>query len=771
MKNRVSYLAAVLFVLLAGYAIAQENEGTPPTQSGPFRINGTVSVGLRADQVSGLENTTDYWADRLFHEQFQIDPSKGGLPIFDLNLFGEKPGVGRIGTEMYLNASYNGANFLGSFRLREFGMYDFKFSYKHSPYFFDRFDSIYSDLRQFDQGRDRYTASLTVMPVKDLDINVTYDGNGRSGFQEIPRSPALEYGGEFLNNQTGGYARGNIFLQHTPLNDWTHDIKGSITARLPMTSVTAGGGYRKFAQEVEETPVSLTSLNDRGDSVFGYINEFGIVGASTSVKAPLKTFKYQEDRESKGPFAFGQIVFNPIDMLSAVVDVNYQSIDGEATLDAFQSGLIWISSKETRDYRSAFFGSSEESVKKLNAAIGLSFRPIPGLSVNGGFKMQTRKQTTLSEYHTTLDTCVKGTETTKRTFVSVLKDSLHAFGTSADYDTPLNTILGDVAYSPLTNLSLRAGIRLDMRTPKVVRSNEGVIDTGFSNDLSKKSTFTTITGNIYYRPIKEVAVRARVENKSGKVEWNNYLGTVPATTPDLTPRITPLKDLAISGSIDADPIEGLTISVGGKTHSGTTALTPLATVTTSVTPWELEQKGNAFTGAISYQLPMNSQISVSGSFEKNDFSIPATWSRGSKVVNNPFGTSLDDSMSVIVAQNTKDLFFTVDASTQPVSGLTVGVGFDYVRSTGGSSMNSGLVAKPAVGTVPVAGDYERLGAPLTRWQGRARVEFDVLSNLGVTVDALLVNQKEDKTSDVSNYFAALNNYKASLLTFGVVFKL
>src|SRR5947209_8767541 len=197
MKNRVVYIVAVLFVLLAGFAKAQENdEGTPPSQLGPYHFCGDLKLGFLSSNVTGLEGrTSDTWAQRLFHEQYQYDPTKK-IPAFDLNLYGEQPtGGAGIFDQMFLNTSYNGANFLGSLRFRGLGKYDFKVDYTRSTYFYDHFDSIYTDLHQYDQTRNRLTASLTVTPVSMLDINVLYAGNGRSGNQQVSRSPELNYGG------------------------------------------------------------------------------------------------------------------------------------------------------------------------------------------------------------------------------------------------------------------------------------------------------------------------------------------------------------------------------------------------------------------------------------------------------------------------------------------------------------------------------------------------------------------------------------------------
>jgi hypothetical protein len=67
----------------------------------------------------------------------------------------------------------------------------------------------------------------------------------------------------------------------------------------------------------------------------------------------------------------------------------------------------------------------------------------------------------------------------------------------------------------------------------------------------------------------------------------------------------------------------------------------------------------------------------------------------------------------------------------------------------------------------MGGDYSRMNGPYTRWEGRAQVQYYFLSNLGLGVEALFAQQKEDQV----DHFIAVNNFKASQLTFSMLFKL
>lgn len=806
MKQRIIYLVAALFVLLAGRAMAQENESSPPAQIGPYSFFGNLSAGYRtALDVKGFEDrlTSEALAKQLFHEQYQYNPSNG-IPVLALNLFGERP-IGGDGffDQMFLNSSYDGGNFLGSLRLKTFGAYDFKVDYKRSNYFFDRFDSIFSDLRQFDQTRNILNASLTVTPIEMLDVQVMYSGTGRSGTQEIPRSPFLELSSVPESFQWGGYSRANIYLTNSPRTDWTNRFSGQVTARLPMTSVTAGGGFRTYKENIDADTVRSGSMNNLDSANGGPVpNEFGIIGTSLP-NEPLSGYNWIEDRKSSGPFAFGQVVFKPMEMISATASVNWQKVEGEATIDALQTGTMRLNSTGTRlrKYQASYSGTSHDTLDRLTAGISLSVRPISGLQVLGGFEYKHEKQGTAGHYIGTLDTALNGAEVPDG-FRKVGADSLNPFGVETEYTIPTTSFLGEVSYSPLKNLNVRGGIRYEIRDPEVKRflghGDEMELDEAYSADLSEKLTTTRLKFNVFYRPIDEIAVRGRVENTTRDIALDNEtskLARNDVENPTLSPRRTLKNDLGFGGSIEAKPIEGLSVSVGGDIRGGENdllirTLNPVSTLPDSVKtlmtlgPSDLskvEDRTQSFSGSISYQLPLNSAITLTGNYQQHDFQIPMVWNRGTGGVNGwvPTPQFTPDSLgavTVLVEEHTIDRSYGATLSTEPIDGLTVALGFDYIRSTGGSQMTPGTVdwskvipptSTMGAGFKDMGGDYSRLNGPYTRWQGRAFAQYDFLSNLGLSVDALFAQQKEDK----AGAFVALNNFKATQLTFSLIARL
>jgi hypothetical protein len=771
MKHRIIILAAAMLVTGAVSVPAQE---APESTSnlGPYSFHGNLTAGSKIANVDGLEGrTSSVWAERLFHEQFQYDPTKVA-PTFSLNLFGEKPKESTgLFDQAFLNASYDGANALGSLRMRTHGLYDFKLSFTRSTYFFDRYDSIFSDLRQFDQARSRFSASLAVTPLDMLDVQFLFSRNERSGNQEISRSPFLELPQVPSTVQWAGYARGNFYRINYPTNDATSRFQGQVTARLPMTSLTAGAGYRTFTDNVDASPVKLTSMNLMGDSANGYVNEFGIIGTSR-INEPLSGYHWFEERESKGPYAFGEVVVRPLDMLTATASVNYQKIDGTTTVDALEQGTMRKNSAGTqlKAFQATYKGESDTKLDRTDASFTLAVTPIRELQISGGFKYKKQDQTSLASYHGTLDT-VDGSEVTPR-FAKVGTDSIGHYIAETEFATQTQTYLGDIVVTPLQNLVVRGGIRHTVRTPDVTRFIEHELDSAFSTDLSRRSQFTTITGSVFVRPIPELRVRARVTSLTGK----SYDATVTETElthgeneVDMVPRRTPTDDLRFDGSIDAVPLEWLTLSLGASFNEGSDELTPFTGVTVSdARPYESTRDGKAFSFNLGCTPIDELQLSLRTSYDESNYSIPVTWTRaaaGGTLLNPPFGTSPVDSLTTIVEERTIDRIYTAGASVTPIEGLSIGADVDYIRSTGGSFMSADAV-NPARLTI-IKSDAPRMNGPMTRWQARGHVAYDVIPSVGVSVDALFVNQEEDKVGS----YVALNNFKANVITLSLIFKL
>jgi len=745
MKNRKLSLTAVLFVLLASVAFAQE-DGTLPMQLGPYRFSGSLTAGYRSTDITGISGrTSDLWAERLFNEQYNL---RSGFKAFDLNLYGEKP-IGGEGLfdQLFLNATTTGPITNGMLRVRSLGTYDFKIDYQRSEYFFDRYDSIFSDLRQFDMVRNQLHATLTVTPIEMLDVQLAYGGNGRSGDQTIPRTPFFEMPTE--PGVWGGYSRANFYWIDVPRDDWTNNYSAKVTARLPLTTVSAGAGYRKFTETLVSSPASLTSLNYlNADST---PNDLGIVGTS-KVSEPLSTYDWTDTRNTSGPYYFGEVVFKPLDWMSATASARMDKTDGDGTVVGSQSGIIRADNAGRRlvEYRASFDGTTTQSLDQLTASLNLAVRPVSGVQIVGGYEYRSTDKKTSGEYRTTIDTSIGSNGDLG--YVTATKDSIQMADVNTSYDIPEHTISGQVFYTPIPELSLRGGVRYSMRTPESRMYVDGELDSVFSTNLSKKTAFTTLTFNVYYRPIKEVRVRARVENKTG----NSYLeGTSDET--DFTPRRVPKDNLGISGSVDADIMEGLMLSVGAETNDGKNSLIMPGV---SGTP-ELEHKGRNLSGALTYMIDEKTSVSLTGNYEQHDFSIPSTFTRGTLIGIPPFGTSKTDSMTVLVAENTIDRYIGVNASSTVIDGLTLSAGLDYVRSTGGSSMTTSVV------TANSAGDVERMNGPYSHWEARGHVQYDFVRQLGLAVDGVWTSREEDQT----DYYVALNNFNASMFTVSLVVKL
>jgi hypothetical protein len=762
MKDRILHLAAGLLLLLfAANAYAQEEASDTPVQVGPYTFSGTLSAGYRVTDISIFDdrNTNLTVAENLFNEQFNL---RKGLKAFDLNLYGEKPVHGEgLFDQIFLNASSSGPYTNGSLRLRRLGSFDFKVDYQRSEYFFNRFDSLYTDLRTYDMTRDRLSASLSVTPIEQLDIAVTYSMNNRSGDQSIPRSLFYEIPTSFAT--WGSAGRANFYSISTPRTDKTNDISGRATLRLPLTAISIAAGSRSYSEDLIGTPVSDTSLTfQRADST---PNDLGIIG-NNKVKEVLTAYRWQDKRDVSATWFSGEVVFKPIDMLSATASFQTETATGNGSIAATQVGTVRLNNSGSilTPYRGSVNGTSTQEGKTLTAGIDLSFRPIPELAIMAGFNVKNVDNTTGTDYRITLDTALRGS--TPPQFSRGGTDSIQHLDVTTTYKIPQQTISGNVYYAPLSNLSIRGGIRLVNRKPEVRPIDDGALDSASSVNLSKETSFTTITGNVSYRPIKELLLRARVESMTGK---STLEGTT--TEVDFAPRRVPKDDLGIGGSIDVTPIDGLSLSLGLGSHSGKNDLIMPNVTTTIITP-ELEHSSKNLNGSISYTTsdwPLGpTTIMFCGNYQENNFSIPSSFTRGTFIDVPPFGTTSRDSLTVIITENTIDRYIGASISVRPIAALDIMVGYDMVRTTGGSQMTQSVPANfvPTT-TATKAGDISRMSAPFTQSIISGHVQYDIIRRLGIAVDAKLISMKEDP----EGFSVALNNFKATLLTFSLIVKL
>lgn len=762
MKDRILHLAAGLALLLfAGVAYAQDGESGSTVQVGPYTFSGTLSAGYRATDISTFDDrsTNATVAENLFNEQFNL---RKGLKAFDLNLYGERPMGGEgFFDQLFLNASSSGPFTNGGLRIRRIGSFDLNVDYRRSDYFFDRFDSLYTDLRPYDMTRDRLSASLTVTPIEQVDVAVIYSMNNRTGDQNNPRSSFYDIPSPF--STWGSAGRANFYSISTPRTDKTSDISGRVTVRLPMTTVSVGGGSRSYSEDLIGTPVSDTSFTfRRADST---ANDLGVIGNNT-VREVFTQYRWQDKRDISTTYFFGEVVFKPIDMLSATANFRMENANGDGTIAATQAGIIRLNNNGSviSPYRGSFNGTSTQEAKTVSGGISLSFRPMPELAVTAGFDMKNIDNTLDADYRITLDSALRGSD--PAVFIRSGADSIQHLFASTTYKIPQQTISGNVFYAPMSNLSVRGGIRMVTRKPEVRPTLEGELDSASSVNMSKETSFMTISGNVTYRPIREVMIRARVESMTGK---SMLEGTT--TEVDFAPRRVPKEDLGFGGSIDVEPMEGLNLSLGLGANSGSNEMIMPGVTTTTLVP-ELEHKSKNLNGSISYTMsdwPLGpTTIMFCGNYQQNDFSIPASFTRGTVIGTPVFGTTARDSLTVLITENTIDRYIGLSLTVNPINALDISLGYDMVRTTGGSQMTQSVLPTfTPTTTATKNGDISRVSAPFTQSIVRGHVQYDILRQIGVAVDAMMISMKEDP----EGFSVALNNFKSTLLTFSLIVRL
>lgn len=749
MKARILHLAIVLTLQASAVMVAQdEGDGSAPMNIGSYLFSGSLSAGLRATDISTFDDrrTNGAVAADLFYEQYNL---RKGLKAFDLNLYGERAlGAQGIFDYLSLNANSSGPFTAGRFRVRNYGTFDLNVSYRSSDYFFRRYDSLFSGVRPYDFTRTRFNAELTVTPIEDLDIALNYYNVKRDGEQINPRSLFFEVPSSF--SQFGSAGRANFYHITVPRNDRTNDINAKVTLRLPMTSITLGAGNRSFKEDLVGTPLANTSLTFLPAP--NTPNEFGIIG-NNRADEHLTSYRWEDRRDNSANYFFGEVVLKPIDQLSATAFFNMDNAAGSGVIEAQQGGVIRLVSNAsvTTLYQGSVQGETSLDDRHLNAGINVAYRPIRELSVTAGARIRNLDRTVSGEYAITLDTATRGI--TPPQFHANATDSLQHLETETTYKIPETIITGDVMFAPMQELSLRAGLRMSSSKPEVRFSEDGVQDSAVNADLSRETRFTTITGSLYYKPIREVGLRARVTSMTGKAYAEGTTVEV-----DMAPRRTPKEDLGISGSIDINPMAGLSLSIGAGTNSGKSALLNMRT--TVIDP-EIEHEGKNLNGSVVYMTEDlgigPTTFMISGNYAQNDFSIPSTFTRGTLVGVPPFG----DSATILISENTIDRYIGLSFDARPVKELGVTIGYDMTRSTGGSFMT------PSVPDTTSDGDIEKVSAPYTLSSLRGHLQYDFTRQFGLALDVMIASMKEDAVG----FNVALNNYKATLTTLSFIVRM
>jgi hypothetical protein len=806
MKIRISLLHAVgLSVLLASIATAQE-QNPMPAQAGAYDLYGTFMVGYRFVSVNPGDQDGAWFqqnANNLFHEQFNLVPSDSSPSIpqmipLSVNLYGERrAGQSGFFDELFLNADMNPTVVGGSLRLRQFNGYDFKIGFHRTNFFMDRYDSLYTDLRRYDSHRNVLNASLGVTLSDALGISLDYQGIGHGGTINLSRPMYVEGAPEGFTSKPTGRDRifftdfRNYYLMQMPRTDWNNNFSGTINATFDRIDIAVGSGYNSFTEDYQVTPVfgsdSLgLNFKDTNNRPTG-ANKYGIVGDSPA-RELIRHYVHTEDRKTSGPFFFGQIVTRPVDLLSVTADIRVDKL--KMTNDVLTDQILDVrktsAAKAFQLYRALNSGTIDNDLDRLRASLTATVSPMPDLDITAGWKFDHTKIESTGEYNLHFDTTAS---TSSGEFSTILPDSVVKSDWTQSNDVPSQTFLGNINFTPMRDLVLNAGVTYMMRKPDTRRLEDGVFDSVYTTNLSKKRTDLGLSFGAAYRVIPELRLRARFELINRKSEFGEDPvagGPAAGAETDLEPRVLPESVTRVNAGIDWNIVSGLTAGLRFLMSNGSSDLNQSMWVTDGPGgKVELVDKGTTLSAAFIYRLDQNTSFRLTGETRSNEFSIPVTWSRGALLPNPlfpvdptaPVGSGLIpfDSGTVVLAQKTNDLFIDFGASTRLIDALTIGAGITFMDVTGEPTITS--TVKPAAnGTIPGPtgeGDVTRVGGPFSRIRINGNLGYDITRQFGVAVDLMYAIQDEKTVIDpaAGERFYGLNDYNGLAVAFNLVFNL
>lgn len=786
---------AALAILLPVSLVAQEdNLPSPSSQVGAYDLFGTLKAGYRVVSVNSDQEGEFYStnAENLFREQYSLTDSGFALgrqlPV-SLDLFAAKR-LGEAGffDQLFLNVDLNPTVAGGSLRLRQFGAFDFNLGYHHVDYFYDRYDSLFQDLRRYETNRSDLDASLDVSLTDMFGVGLSYRGIGHAGAQQMPRPM-------FLEGATGLASWMAVsrlyYLTELPRTDWNSEFSGSLNADLDVVSIVVGGGVTSFTEDYRVSPVTgenglSLAFRDTNNTAGGFANEFGIVGDQTA-RERLLAYEHTEDRELSGPHFFAQAVLRPVDIFSLTADFRMDQLEGTTGIRTSQRAEARKSNaaRAFQLYTGTYTGEDTTTLDRLRASVSATVSPIPELSVTAGWRMQQDETTARSAYHLAFDSTTSLTSTEFRTALGA--DSLHEMTWKHNSLQPVQTLFGSVTVAPMRELTLSAGVRVQTRSPEVSRSEDGEVDSVITTNMSKETSGLGFDIGASYRPIPELRVRARFEMMNREATFTDDPlegGPAAGTVTDLEPRTAPEDVTRVNASIDWEIVEGFDAGVRFGMRDAKANL--------DESMWVLDGPSNAVelvddqttvSGLLRYRVDQNTTIRLSGETRSSSFSIPVTWTRGQELITPlfpldpgapPISANEYDSATVVFAQETDDLYIDFGVATRLIDALTLGAGISYLAVTGEPTTTAEV--KSETGTpVRGLGDVTRTGGPFNRTIITGNIGYDITEQFGLAVDVMYAMQDEDEVKDdpavasASRWFYGYDDYNGLSAAFSVVY--
>jgi hypothetical protein len=761
-------LATIGMLFFVSSTVRAQEESMPPSfTSGPYQFNFGLNAGYRNVDITGQNGSSTTWAEERYYEALNL---RSGLTVNTFSLYGERmrdasgnPVQSGLFDELYLNADGIGDPFTNaSLRMRQFGSYDLQIDFHNAKYFLDRNDSLYTGLHKFDDTRHFLNGSLTVNATSNLDVKIGVNSTGHTGTMTTTGSPYFEFD---ANANDGTISRGDFYWLSTPVNDQTNDYFAQALLKMSSTSVTVGAGYRVYTQSINYSPdSSLTSLTYEPSA--GVPNFSGIVG-NTLVNAPLIGYVWNENRNGKTPYVYGNVVTKPVDGLSITGDVRYEQNTLDITNNGLIGGVITEGAKAKtfptgamQNYSDTSSGSTTNILKTLNASLTVAGNVMDNLTVTALWRY-----THLNENNSGLIS--EGMDTESYTGSGASKwasqYSVANQATTLTTSVPKNLLEGFINYMPINMLNLRAGINYSVMTPTYNETIAGDSASGAvtSANMSEKIAEVEPFFNFYYKPMKDWKFDGRYSHTTttayaGGTTYGSASNlTVGTSQVDLPIRRDPESLDKYAISVDNELTHNLHWSLSYKATQGSTTYMDMAT--TVINP-VMHDNMQSIGGTLNYRFDKTTSAFFSYEYRKSDMNTPTTFTRGNAIpIPNRAGL-YSDSMTISTDQHTIDRTLDFTLASKPIDALHISAGIMYLRSTGGADMTQYIENS--------APDVTKVGGPYTWIQAHAMVGYDIMKNVGIQVNYQYVSLKED----IVDSYVGLNNFVGSLIQGSIYFR-
>jgi hypothetical protein len=298
-----STAVAVVLLIFAPFACAQDKAEPVPMTLGDFTLSGSATAGYRFTDVKGYQPQ--------YLEMFDL---RKGIRLLDFDLYGESEGAkNAFADDFSLQlTSLGGDPFpTAQFAISKKKVYDFRVDWRQSYFYWNQNNNVVLPIAAATVGiskgltsnhdwatvRKFGSADLTLYATNNLRFHFDYYRPSDEGTTFTTRAP------DFFGSPGywGTYVRANPYVLNAPLTDYANRITGGIDYSLKSWNFHYSIGYQTFTENVALNNVTSPELS---------INPI-----ASSTAEPLTNFSMSQFRRLTTPISEFSFVGKPLGKL------------------------------------------------------------------------------------------------------------------------------------------------------------------------------------------------------------------------------------------------------------------------------------------------------------------------------------------------------------------------------------------------------------------------------------------------------------------------